>query len=78
MRTPKVYGPDAWQIRCTRCNAARSLREAGGYRVGPKPIGKRTLGWCRACRWLRWLAVELKPDIDADSEGAGGSTAARP
>lgn len=55
------YAP-GWQIRCTSCGRTREAAAAGIVRVGAWSRGKRTLGWCRQCRWFRLLAVERVPE----------------
>lgn len=48
-----------WMIRCPRCDAERSMWEAGGVRY--KAAGrKRTLARCRACGRLVWAIIERK------------------
>jgi hypothetical protein len=38
----------------------------GGIRVGARSAGKRTLGWCRACRRPRVMRIEQPPSIPRD------------
>ena len=52
-----------WQIRCTHCDQSCDASEAGVIRIGAKSIGKRTLGWCSRCRSMRFLAIEVKPEM---------------
>lgn len=62
------YAP-GWQVRCTKCGRTRDAAEVGIVRVWAASRGKWTLGWCRQCRWLRWIAIERKPpaaDTPAD------------
>lgn len=47
-----------WHIRCPKCGRSKSLRELGGIRKGASSRGKRTLVWCKDCRWFRWGIVE--------------------
>lgn len=47
-----------WRIRCPKCERSKSLRELGGVRMGASSRGKRTLVWCKVCRWFRWGIVE--------------------
>lgn len=57
-----------WRIRCPKCDRSRDVRELGGYRYAPRSmgIGKRTLGWCRACRSMRLLVIEPQDAHAAD------------
>jgi hypothetical protein len=63
------YAP-GWQIRCTKCGATRDASEAGVIRIGARSVGKRTLGWCKSCRWFRFIALEEKAVSGAGSARA--------
>jgi len=52
-----------WILSCPRCHNWRTLREAGGVRIGAKSVGKRTLGWCSHCRWFRLMRLQQPPQI---------------
>lgn len=54
-----------WQIRCPKCGKTRALGETGAIRIGAYSVGKRTLGWCTQCRWLRWAVIEKTPRENA-------------
>lgn len=70
MATPHVFGPHDWQLRCTTCGRRKPLHRAGGVRIGLKPIGKRTVGFCKSCRSLRLVAVEVRPEAEGAAEAA--------
>lgn len=56
----KGYAP-GWQVRCTKCDRTRDAADVGITRIGA--AGKKyTLGWCSNCRWLRFIAIERKPE----------------
>jgi hypothetical protein len=61
LRKTGGYAP-GWQVRCTSCGWTRPAAEAGIVRVGAASRGKWTLGWCRNCRKLRWIAIERQPE----------------
>lgn len=46
-----------WILVCPRCDRKRSLRAAGGVRIGAASVGKRTLAYCRQCKRLRLARV---------------------
>lgn len=52
----------SWRLRCTSCGKTRDAADAGVVRVGAWSFVKRTLGWCRDCRALRFVAVEPRRD----------------
>lgn len=54
------YAPGL-QIRCTKCGGTRNAADVGIIRMGA--TGKTyTLGYCSNCRWLRFIAIEKKPE----------------
>jgi hypothetical protein len=53
-----------WQIRCTRCGLTRDAARVGVVRIGARSYKKLTFGWCSACRWPRFLAIERAPGGD--------------
>lgn len=57
---------NTWIASCPRCDAWRTLREAGGIRLGAVSHGKRVLGWCRTCHWFRMFRVQQARQIPPD------------
>ena len=55
-----------WRFRCGKCGFTKSLKEAGGTRVGAG--NKRVLGWCPDCKWFRWLHLEKAEVAKTDAE----------
>ena len=51
------YAP-GWRICCTRCGRSAPAARAGITRIGARSHRKYVVGWCRDCRWLRWLRIE--------------------
>ena len=52
-----------WRLRCTKCNAHKPGKEVGMIRLGG--VGnKHTIGFCRNCDRLRWIAIERVPVED--------------
>lgn len=54
-----------WQIRCPRCGKTTPFGKVG-VRLGAASRGKRTLIWCRPCRWFRFAYVERVPTMSAE------------
>jgi hypothetical protein len=50
-----------WLIRCPKCGLTKPLGETGAVRLGAASRGKRTVGFCRQCRRLRWAIIERVP-----------------
>ena len=50
-----------WQFRCPKCGLTRNLEGTGAVRAGAASRGKRVLGWCPRCRWLRMFHLERVP-----------------
>jgi len=48
-----------WIIECPKCHKAYPLAQAGGYRWKASSFEKRTLGFCRSCRWFRWMKIRF-------------------
>lgn len=51
-----------WRICCTKCGRSAPAAKAGITRMGARSSHKYVVGWCRDCRWLRWLRLER--DLD--------------
>lgn len=63
-----------WTIRCPKCGLSKPYGAARWGKLRPvrlmaASLGKRTLGWRRQCRALRWAIVEWT-GIPAESEAA--------
>ena len=51
------YAP-GWRISCTKCGRSAPASKAGIVRIGARSHHKYVVGYCRDCRWLRWLRLE--------------------
>lgn len=51
-----------WRIHCSKCGRSSPAANAGITRIGAFSAGKRVLGFCRGCRWPRFL--RLVKDLD--------------
>jgi hypothetical protein len=51
------YAP-GWRISCTKCGRSAPAAKAGITRIGAVSVHKCVVGWCRDCRWLRWMRIE--------------------
>jgi len=49
-----------WMLRCPKCNASRSVWEAGDIRWRAASKGKRHFARCPQCRKWCWLIVERR------------------
>jgi len=58
------YAP-GWRISCTRCGRSAPAAEAGITRIGAASCHKYVVGWCRDCRWIRWMRISQ--DLDRPS-----------
>ena len=50
---------DQWVIECPKCHKAYPLEMADGFRYKASSFEKRTLGFCRSCRGLRWMRIRF-------------------
>ncbi len=48
-----------WIIECPKCHKAYPLEKAGGFRFMASSFEKRTLGFCRSCRRLRFMSIRF-------------------
>jgi hypothetical protein len=67
--TPPGYAP-GWRICCTTCGRSAPL-EKYGVRIGAASYHKYTLGYCRGCRWIRWMRVIKDADYPNLTERLG-------
>ncbi len=57
--TPRGVGfAPGWRISCTKCGRSAPASRVGITRIGARSVHKYVLGYCRDCRWLRWLRLE--------------------
>lgn len=58
------YAP-GWRICCTRCGKSAPAAKVGITRVAARSHHKYIGGWCKDCRWPRWM--RLVQDLDDDN-----------
>jgi len=64
------YAP-GWRICCATCGRSAPLDRLPVVRMGAYSRGKFILGYCRGCRWFRWLRVEQDLERPTLTEGLG-------
>ena len=62
-----------WRICCTSCGRSAPAAKVGITRIGARSRHKYVIGWCRDCRWLRWMRLERDLDQTNLSSELGAS-----
>ena len=75
---PENLAP-GWYACCTHCDRTRTLASIGGIRIGGnRNASKVTLGWCRACRGLRFIRIVHQDRLVGRAAETIGSASASP
>ena len=55
------YAP-GWRVCCTKCGRSAPAGKVGITRIGACSSHKYTLGFCRTCRWIRFVRIVRDSD----------------
>lgn len=60
---PFVHGyAPGWRVCCTKCGRSAPAGKVGITRIGACSSHKYTLGFCRTCRWIRFVRIVRDSD----------------